>query len=137
MSIVRRGELLTMPKKRQTPKQERRYRSIVVPLDGSRLAEQAVPLALAIAERAGAKLRLVLVSVPAVTSTARLPRSADLRRLYLSLEVQVRRSERAYLKGVADQLRKQSSSAVSSRILRGPVAEALLEYVRQSRSELV
>lgn len=127
-----------MPKKRQTPGAGRRYRSIVVPLDGSRLAEQAVPLAVAIAERARARLRLVLVSLAAGSSTATSPRSADVRRLYRSLGAQARRSERAYLKGVVDQLRKQfSSSAITSRTLRGPVAEALLEYVRHSRSDLV
>ncbi len=37
------------------------YRTILVPLDGSRYAEAAVPLARAIAERSGAKLHLVMV----------------------------------------------------------------------------
>lgn len=35
------------------------FQSIVVPLDGSALAEQALPIAQAIAERAGCKLKLV------------------------------------------------------------------------------
>ena len=38
-----------------------RLQSILVPLDGSSLAEQAIPLAQAIAERSRAKLKLVLV----------------------------------------------------------------------------
>jgi nucleotide-binding universal stress UspA family protein len=37
------------------------FRSILVPLDGSPFAEQAVPLAARIAQRAGSKLRLTLV----------------------------------------------------------------------------
>ena len=37
------------------------FQSILVPLDGSPLAEQAIPIALAIAERAHSKLRFVLV----------------------------------------------------------------------------
>jgi nucleotide-binding universal stress UspA family protein len=40
------------------------YRSILVPLDGSAFAEQALPLAYEIARRAGATLRLVHVHVP-------------------------------------------------------------------------
>ena len=39
----------------------RAFRSIVVPLDGSPFAEQAIPAAAAIAGAARAKLRLVLV----------------------------------------------------------------------------
>jgi nucleotide-binding universal stress UspA family protein len=34
------------------------YRSIMVPLDGSRAAEHALPLAISIARRAGATLQL-------------------------------------------------------------------------------
>jgi nucleotide-binding universal stress UspA family protein len=37
------------------------FRSVLVPLDGSALAEQAVALASRIAQRAGSKLRLALV----------------------------------------------------------------------------
>ncbi len=37
------------------------YRSILVPLDGSAFAEAAIPLALSIADRAGAHLELVRV----------------------------------------------------------------------------
>ena len=37
------------------------FRSILVPLDGSRLAEQAIPTAIAIAQHTRASLRLALV----------------------------------------------------------------------------
>ncbi len=40
------------------------YRRILLPLDGSRFAEQAVPLALGLAGRAGADLHLVMVAEP-------------------------------------------------------------------------
>jgi nucleotide-binding universal stress UspA family protein len=40
------------------------YRSLLVPLDGSATAEQALPLALNIARRASAALELVSVQVP-------------------------------------------------------------------------
>jgi nucleotide-binding universal stress UspA family protein len=127
-----------MPRDRQKPAVSRRSRSILVPLDGSRLSEQALPLAVALAERARATLRLVLVSIPAVPPGATLPLSPEVRQLYVSLDREARTSEKAYLNTFADQLRKQSSAlAITSTTLRGPVAEALLEYVRQSRSDLV
>jgi nucleotide-binding universal stress UspA family protein len=127
-----------MPRNRRNRSTGSRYRSILVPLDGSRLSEHALPLAVAIAERSRAKLHLALVSTPAVPPTAMLPLSAGVRQLYVSLDVEARKSEKAYLEGVADQLRKQSAaSAITSRTLQGPVADALVEYVRQRRSDMV
>jgi len=114
------------------------YRSIMVPLDGSRLSEQALPLALAIAQRAKARLRLAMVSVPRIAPSARVPLSPEARQLYVEVELEARRSERAYLKTFTDQLKKQSPSlAVTSTTLSGPVAAALLEFVEESRSDLV
>jgi nucleotide-binding universal stress UspA family protein len=109
------------------------YRSILVPLDGSTLSEQALPLAVAIAERARANLRLVMVyQLPAV------PLSAKGRQLYVSLELEARKAQRAYLKAFTDQLKEQSSSlAVTSTTLTGPVADTLREYIHESRTDLV
>jgi nucleotide-binding universal stress UspA family protein len=102
-------------------------------LDGSPLSEQALPLAVAIAERARAKLRLVLVfQIPSV------PLSAKGHQLSISLELAARKSERAYLKTFTEQLKRQSSSlAISSRLLTGPVAGTLREYIHQSGTDLV
>ena len=131
-------ELLSMPRSGQKPEARGSYRSIVVPLDGSRLSEQALPLAVAIAERARAKLRLVLVSVPVIPPGAPLPLSTEVRELYASLEREVRESEKAYLKAFADQLRQQSAAlTITSTTLQGPVAKALLGYVDQSKTDLV
>jgi nucleotide-binding universal stress UspA family protein len=78
------------------------------------------------------------VSIPAVSLTATLPLSSEVRRLHAAREREARTSEKAYLDAFADQLRNQSSAlAITSATLRGPVAEALLEYVRRSRSDLV
>ena len=122
-----------MPRKSSGPEAGGKYRSILVPLDGSRLSEQALPLAVAIAERARAKLRLVLVyQYPVV------PLSAKGRQLYVALELAARKSEKAYLKTFTEQLKKQSSSlAISSTALMGPVARTLNEYIHESRTDLV
>lgn len=122
-----------MPRKSSRPQAGTRYRSILVPLDGSRLSEQALPLALAIAERSKARLRLVLVhQLPPV------PLSAEGRRLYVSLRLAARKSEKAYLTAFTDQLKKQSPSlAITSTTLTGPVAGTLREYIDRSRTDLV
>jgi nucleotide-binding universal stress UspA family protein len=115
-------------------------RSIAVPLDGSRLAEQALPVAAAIARAARARLRLVLVHQlpPPPTDKA----SA---KLYVSIEVALRKSQRDYLRGTQrDYLRglaKQlgdtygiKTTAVSPT---GPVAETLTEWVHDAGADLV
>jgi nucleotide-binding universal stress UspA family protein len=122
-----------MPRKSFRRGAGERYRSILVPLDGSRLSEQALPLAVAIAERTRAKLRLVLVHQIAAVAL-----SAEGRQLFGPIEVAARRFEKAYLKTLTGQLKKESASlAITSTTLTGPVAGTLREYIHESRSALV
>jgi nucleotide-binding universal stress UspA family protein len=109
-----------------------RYHSILIPLDGSRLSEQVLPLAVAIAERARAKLRLVLVH-----RLSKVSLSSEARQLYVSLDLAARKSEKAYLKTFTDQLKKQSGVAITATTLTGPVAGTLCDYIRDSGVELV
>jgi nucleotide-binding universal stress UspA family protein len=69
------------------------YRSILVPLDGSRFGEQALPLALAVARRAGASLKLLHVHAPLVAGYPEGP-------VYFreDLEVHLRNKKRAIWK---------------------------------------
>src|SRR5882724_5590399 len=66
-SVAEQFDLLTAPGQHpgRQPSEAAMYKTILVPLDGSKLAEQALPLALAIARGARAKLRLVRVHRPA------------------------------------------------------------------------
>ena len=122
-----------MARKAVRPGSGGRYRSILVPLDGSPLSEQALPLATAIAVRAKARLRLVLVhQLPAI------PLSAEGRQLYLSLDLAARKSEKEYLGAFTDQLKKRFPSlAITATIPSGPVAPVLRQYVQQNRVDLV
>jgi nucleotide-binding universal stress UspA family protein len=72
----------------------RPFRSVLVPLDGSPLAEQAIPLALAIARLARSKVRLVLVH-------HRLPPPfyEESAKLYVSIDLAIRKAGRDYLRG--------------------------------------
>jgi nucleotide-binding universal stress UspA family protein len=107
-----------------------RFRSILVPLDGSRLAEQAIPVAQAIAQRARCKLKLVRVHQPSIVTHP----GAD----YTKLELTRQKAEREYLKSVTTALREQLGRMVSSAVLRGsPVAQTLATYTRELGADLV
>lgn len=109
-----------------------RFRSIMVPLDGSPLAEQALPLAVRIAERAKAKLRLVLVHMPPPPPIDRA--SA---KVATSLELAVRKSEKDYLRGLQAKLRETTGRAVSGATLTGRVPNALADQVTELGVDLV
>jgi nucleotide-binding universal stress UspA family protein len=109
-----------------------RFRSIAVPLDGSKLAEQALPVAAAIAQAARARLRLVLVHQlpppPADQASAKL---------YVSVEVAVRKSQRAYLRGLATRLGETWGIKVTTVSPTGPVAETLTDWIHEAEPDLV
>jgi nucleotide-binding universal stress UspA family protein len=107
-------------------------RSIVVPLDGSKVAEHALPVAGAIARVARARLRLVLVHQlpPPPTDKA----SA---KLYVSIEVALRKSQRAYLRRLAAQLAERWGIKVTTVSLTGPVAETLTEWIDETDPDLL
>ena len=106
------------------------FQSIVVPLDGSPLAEQALPIAQAIAERARCKLKLVLIHEPFVLME---PGPA-----YTKVELAMQKADREYLRSVTGRLRERLGKLVSSAVLPGiPVAETLATYIRELGADLV
>ena len=110
----------------------RPFRSILVPLDGSDLAEQALPLALRIAQRTRGKLRLVLVH-----QLASAPVDVVSAKMFTSVELATRKSERAYLRGVQARLREGGARLSSAVILTGAVGPALATHVRELGVDLV
>ena len=105
-----------------------RFASILVPLDGSRLAEQAIPIALAIAERARSKVKLVLVHHPLLME----PGPA-----YTKIELAMQKADREYLRSVAARLRERLGRALSSAVLQGPITQTLARYIRELGTDLV
>ena len=87
----------------------------MVPLDGSAFAERALPLAVDIARRAGAKLQIVHVrSVPA-DHDWRDRSTPD--HLVRDFQVAASSHKASYLERVADGLRRESAISVASRIV--------------------
>jgi nucleotide-binding universal stress UspA family protein len=107
----------------------RPLKSILVPLDGSPLAEQAIPLAQAIAERSGGKLRLVLVHDQVLMEPG-----PDHTRIELAMQ----KADREYLKSVTARLRERLGRSVSSAVLKGlPVVQTLATHIRELGVDLV
>jgi nitrous-oxide reductase len=95
-----------------------RIRSIIVPVDGSALAEAAIPYAIAIAERANSTISFVLVHPEKYP-----PLLIDPATIYLR-DLTRRHSERL-------------GSSVSSIILNGPPARCLATHARDTGADLV
>src|SRR5688572_6648135 len=101
-----------------------RLQSILVPLDGSDLAELAIPIAQAIAERARCKLKLVLVHDRVIL----MKPGKD----YTKLELAMQKGDREYLKSVTARVRERLGRMVSSAVLQDlPVVETLARYIRE------
>lgn len=105
------------------------YQTIMVPLDGSRYAEAAVPLARAIAERAGAELHLVMAHHSVVPGG--IPEGFS---VYAEKSREV---EQEYLKGAPHRLVPGEIVRTSTTFLDGPVAEALTNFATDRQPDLV
>jgi nucleotide-binding universal stress UspA family protein len=108
------------------------YRSILVPLDGSVLAEHALPLALSIARRATAALEVAYVHAPmAVVYPENTPVLDDV------FHCEIKTQQRAYLDDVVSRLKAVSSVPVQPVALEGPVAATLHKYASDKGISLV
>jgi nucleotide-binding universal stress UspA family protein len=105
--------------------------SILVPLDGSTFGEHALPLALAIARRAGATLRLVHVhqAIP--------PANVSGVAVMDGLEVALKKQELAYLGAMVHRVSEAAPVHVLPALLDGEVASVLEAYVGQVGVEMV
>lgn len=110
------------------------YRSIMTPLDGSVFSEHALPLALSIARRTGAAVRIAHVHTPIIALTY----PGEYLVLDAALDIQTRESERAYLDGLAQRLASSWDVPITVALLDGPsVAEVLHDHARAVGIDLV
>jgi nucleotide-binding universal stress UspA family protein len=107
-------------------------RSILVPVDGSKFAEQAIPIASAIAKRARSKIKLVLVhrQLEEVVPLA-------IGRDYIDSRLAMQKSDSEYLRALAARFREPMGLKLSTAMLKGSVAKALGEYVKEMSPDLV
>lgn len=109
------------------------FRSILVPLDGSPFAEQALPIATEYARRTGALLQLALVHhpVPALATALEVPEIES------QLDEEARAREQSYLTSLVDRLSGTRNVPVTSVVLDGGVAEALQRHIEATGTDLV
>ncbi|HEX9109146.1 MAG TPA: universal stress protein [Longimicrobiales bacterium] len=103
----------------------RALRSVVVPLDGSILAEAALPLAVEIARRAGALLHLVQVPAPVPVALVGAGAGWD------------DEPDDAYVVSAADRLGRQAPHCLTAALGEGGPMEGLAEYAHSCQADLV
>jgi nucleotide-binding universal stress UspA family protein len=106
---------------------------ILVPLDGSSIAEQALSVAGAIARRSGTRLHLAtaIQHVPGFLATGEEPMADP------GLEQELRVQLAEYLKSTADALGTTHGLEVSHALLDGSPAQALADHARAKRVGLI
>ena len=105
------------------------FRSILVPLDGSKFAEQALPIGSQLARAAGATLRLAEVSHETVIGNEFGAVAV--------IETRPIETVRAYLAEVSNRLTGPFAKPPVVDALRGPTIETLTKFVTQSNIDLI
>jgi len=113
-------------------------RSLLVPLDGTRFSELALPLAEGIAQATGASLHLAHVHVPhppeaLLASTQFMYEGVDMD----EYDQHDRKWERNYLTTLAQRVSRESAAAVDTALLEGEIPKSLEEYARKVNADAV
>jgi len=108
------------------------YRNILVPLDGSRFAEAALPLATRLARSTGARIHLIMAHepVPALVGMGDTPPLVD-------VDWRNRDEEHSYLAAMSGELLREGFPLVHYRDLEGAPGPALCEEVDRIMADLV
>ena len=99
------------------------FKKIIVPVDGSSLAEQAIGSAASIARECGAEVELLLVH------TGVTGRERD----FAAIE----REEHIYVQGLAFEVARRFGLTVTCHLSRGLPVDAIVEHAREVKADLV
>lgn len=110
-------------------------KSVIVPLDGSSIAEQVLPHVVDMAKALSLKIVLVRVSRP-LGDYYHYPALADVGALR-DLSKEDHRQAAGYLSRTADQLRSQGVSSVDEQVLEGDVASAIVDYAQEVPDSMI
>jgi nucleotide-binding universal stress UspA family protein len=109
------------------------YHSILVPLDGSPFAEEALPLAISIANRAGASLEVMQVHEAYSLRDAFYSWSP----YYPALDEILKEKGLAYLDSITTRLKKTALVPATSALMIGAVGESIIECARGKDADLI
>jgi nucleotide-binding universal stress UspA family protein len=104
---------------------------IVVPLDRSAFAEEALGPASQVAARLHEPLELALVHVSTPIFPDVIPGTEP------DLDAQIRAEERSYLEKLAQRLSHETGVSATTAVLDAPVAPSLIEHIRNRNAHLV
>jgi nucleotide-binding universal stress UspA family protein len=110
------------------------FRTVLVPLDGSPFAEQALPHALSIVRRASASLDLVRVHVFYLVEGDVVARYSG---IHPELDEEHRREEQLYLEGTAKWLGASTPVPMTVAVVNGLDAEGILQRVQDGKADLI
>lgn len=122
---------------------EANIRTIIVPLDGSALAEQVLPHVMTVAKALDCKISLIRVTpsrAEYMSYMSGLPVDADFSRYNQSYEEfsQMANAEATeYLHSVKAMLEKQGAPSVQERLLHGHPATAIIDIAQETSDNLV
>jgi nucleotide-binding universal stress UspA family protein len=105
-------------------------RHVLLPLDGSAFGETALPIAIAVADRKGMQLELVTVHGSSAHPDISAAMTAE-------IEASCRVQARAYLEGLAEQVRRRLDVEVRATVLDGEVEAALAGHAKADPPELI
>jgi nucleotide-binding universal stress UspA family protein len=109
------------------------FEHVLVPLDGSPLAEEALAPATALGELMGAEFTLVQAIEPVMLTYAPAAQASGVDERFLE---QWRAEAAAYLEGVAGPMRDRGL-IVRTRVIYGPPAVAIIDYAREHAADLI
>ena len=113
-------------------------RSLLVPLDGTRFSEYALPLAEGVARATGAALHLAHVHVPHPPVALLSNTQFHFEGLDLDdYETQDRRLERHYLAAMAERVGREADAPVDTALLEGEVPATLNRYCQEVGADAV
>jgi nucleotide-binding universal stress UspA family protein len=110
------------------------YKKILVPLDGSKLSEEALPYAQEIARRKGAEVVLLRVLVYPVYDY--LMTDPTIANMIADDMEHIKCETQKYVERIANQLRGEGLKACGE-VHGGPVAEAILSRAQQLHADLI
>jgi nucleotide-binding universal stress UspA family protein len=108
------------------------FGSVLVPVTGSAMAEQALPVGASLARRAGVPLHLVSVAEPIPVMVA-----AEIGQYGVEFERETREELDRYVTSVLERTRESQGPAVLGKVIDGEAAEALADYVARQGIGLV
>jgi nucleotide-binding universal stress UspA family protein len=110
------------------------YHSILVPLDGSRFAEEALPVAAAVAKNTGACLEIAQVHICCTLQST----AGGWEPYYdAAYEKAAKAQDQTHLQEIVQRLKTSALVSATSTLLDGPVVDALLQRARSRSIDLI